>query len=191
MGKFLTSHSRFEQLNTPEKWKLIDNQLYKDDDGTIYLCPRNYITDGFTIPSLLSFIAGSKMKYDTRASSQHDFECSYHKVIVVLMSEEKLSKMSFLHAYNELIVCENIPVELLEVRDTSFQETNKRFLRMLQSVNNIPKWRAELMYKAVNFNVGWLFSKHRLDLTRLYEVNYDLLRQNHISLDSWNKFSMR
>ena len=174
MGKFLTAHSRFEQLNTPEKWKLIDNQLYQDDDGVIYLCPRNYITDGFTIPNCLSVIAGSKMKYDTRASSQHDFECSYHRVIVVTQTEKKLREMGLLYSYNGINVCENIPLELLEIKETKFFETNRRFLRMLLSVNTIPRWRADLMYKAVNLNASWLFSKHSLDITRLYEVDYGL-----------------
>lgn len=176
MGKFITSHSRFEQTNIPEKWKLIDNQIYQDDDGTLYLCPRNYITDGFTIPSWLAFIAGSKMKYDTRASSEHDFECSYHKVIVINITEQKLRSMGLLYAYNGLSVCDNIPLKFLSIKDTTFLETNKRFLRMLQSVNNIPEWRIELMAKAVNLNASWLWVKHELDLNRLYEVDYSLLK---------------
>lgn len=175
MGKFLTAHSRFEQLDVPEKWKLIDNQLYKDDDGQIYLCPRNYITDGYTIPSWLAVIGGSKMKYDTRASSQHDFECSYHKVILVNMSENRLRSMGLLHTSNGMFVCENIPLKFLTIKDTTFRETNARFVRMLQSVNNIPEWRRILIGNAVNLNVGWLFSKHFLFKTKIYEVDYGLL----------------
>lgn len=175
MGQFLTAHSRLEQLNTPGKWKLIDNQLYKDDDGTIYLCPRNYITDGFTIPNWLSFLAGSKMNYDTRASSQHDFECSYHKVILVNMSENRLRSMGLLHASNGIEVCENIPLKFLSIKDTTFLETNGRFVRMLQSVNNIPKWRKTLFKKGVNLNIGWIFSKHILSKSKIYEVDYGLL----------------
>ena len=173
---FLTSHSRFEQLNTPEKWKLIDNQLYKDDDGSIYLCPRNYITDGFTIPNFLSVVAGSKMNYDTRASSQHDFECSYHCAIRVNMSEHRLRKMGLLTTSNGLNVCENIPQKYLTIQSMTFEETNKRFVRMLQSVNNIPNWRRFLIGKAVSLNVAWLFSKHNYDKSKLYEVDYELLK---------------
>lgn len=176
MGKFLTAHTRIEQLNTPEKWKLLDNQLYKDDDGTIYLCPRNYITDGFTIPKTLQIVAGGKMEYDTRASSQHDFECSYHKVIVINMSEQKLRLKRFLHVVNGMDVCENIPIEFLSVRDTTFRQTNDRFMRMLASVNNIPKWRKFLIGNAVNLNVSWMLSRHELDINRLYEVDYGLLK---------------
>lgn len=176
MGKFLTAHSRLEQLNFNEKWKLIDNQLYQDDDGIIYLCPRNYITDGFTILKPLQLVAGNKMEYDTRASSQHDFECSYHKVIQVNMSENRLRSMGLLHTVNGMNVCENIPLKFLTIRETKFRETNARFTRMLQSVNNIPKWRRFLIGNAVNLNVGWLFSEHNFYKSKLYEVDYGLLK---------------
>ena len=176
MGTFLTAHSRLEQLNYNEKWKLIDNQLYKDDDGTIYLCPRNYITDGFTIPNGLTIVAGSKMNYDTRASSQHDFECSYHKVILVNVTEHRLRKMGLLTTANGINVCENIPLKYLTIKDTTFSETNERFVRMLQSVNNIPTWRRFLIGKAVSLNIGWLFSQRSYDKSKVYEVDYELLK---------------
>lgn len=176
MGTFLTAHSRLEQLNYNEKWKLIDNQLYKDDNGTIYLCPRNYITDGFTILKPLQLIAGNKMEYDTRASSQHDFECSYHCAIIVNMSEHRLRSMGLLHTLNGMEVCENIPHKYLSIKETKFTETNARFVRMLQCVNHIPNWRRFLIGHAVSLNIGWLFSKHFYDKSKLYEVDYELLK---------------
>lgn len=175
MGKFLTAHSRMEQLNTPGKWKLIDNQLYKDDDGTIYICPRNYITDGFTIPEIVSVIAGSKMKWDTRCSSQHDFECSYGIYLQVNLTEFSLRKKGYLHLHNNLDVCEDIPLEHLIIKPTTFTQTNKRFLRMLQSVQSIPAWRAKMMGYAVNLNLGWFMPKHLFDEDCIYEVDYALL----------------
>lgn len=36
MGQFLTSASRIEQVGN-RKYRLIDNELFKDDDGEIYL----------------------------------------------------------------------------------------------------------------------------------------------------------
>lgn len=176
MGEFLTAHSRFEQLNVPEKWKLIDNQLYKDDDGSIYLCPRNYITDGFTIPNFVAVLGGSKMNYDTRASSQHDFECSYHKVIQVNMTENRLRSSGLLHIANGINVCENIPLKFLSVKETTFKQTNERFIRMLASVNNIPAWRRALIGKAVFLNVGWIWSEHYFYKSKIYEVDYGLLK---------------
>jgi hypothetical protein len=84
--------------------------------------------------------------------------------------------MGLLYVYNGLSVCDNIPLKFLSIKDTTFIETNKRFLRMLQSINTIPEWRIELMAKAVNLNASWLWVKHELDLTRLYEVDYGLLK---------------
>ena len=174
MGKFLTAHSRLEQLCVGDKWKLVDNQLYKDDNGDIILCPRNYITDGFTIPSFVTFIAGGKMEYDTRASSQHDFECSYHKVIKVIKTEDELRKMNILHVANGKFVCENIPIEFLEAHSTTFNETNQRFKRMLASTN-IPKNKYKMIASAVYLNASWLWTRHELDMDELYEVDYGLL----------------
>jgi hypothetical protein len=173
--KFLTASSRFEQLPVPEKWKLLDNQLYLDDNGDIILCPRNYITDGFTIPNLLSVIAGTKMQYDTRASSQHDFECSYGKVIKVHLTEQELLNMKLLHVYNGMFVCEDIPLEYLEAQKTTFRETNARFARMLKTCKSISKLRYNLITKAVYFNVSWILAKHELNMDELYEVDYGLL----------------
>ena len=42
MGIWLTDESRLEKSPTPNKWFLLDNELYKDDDGAIYLFPINY-----------------------------------------------------------------------------------------------------------------------------------------------------
>ena len=36
MGKFLTCPARIEQLDEKGKYKVLDNELYKDDDGSIY-----------------------------------------------------------------------------------------------------------------------------------------------------------
>ena len=44
---FLTSNARIEQTDVPGIWQTIDNQLYKDVDGSIYLVPRYYKTDNY------------------------------------------------------------------------------------------------------------------------------------------------
>ena len=40
MGKFLTGKSRVQQTDRKRIWKLLDNEVYKADDGVIYLAPR-------------------------------------------------------------------------------------------------------------------------------------------------------
>lgn len=175
MGKFLTAHSRLQQLDIPGKWKTVDNQIYENDFGQLFLCPRNTITDGYTIPSIFSVIAGDKMKWDTRASSQHDFECLYHKYIQILLTSKELSNMGLLHSLDSMIVCEDIPKEYLMIRETTFNETNTRFLNMLQSFQTIPKWRAKLMGYAVNLNAGWVMKPHHYDRNMIYFTDYSVL----------------
>ena len=178
MGKFLTSKSRIEQTAIEGIWYTLDNQLYKDDDGTIYLTPRNTLTDGYTIPQFLTPIVGGRYDHDVRCCTGHDFECYYRKVIKVNLTEFQLKKLSFLH-YNKdsKWVCENIPIELLNIKDTTFKETNQRFMRMIKSVNNISKIDTFLIGNAVNLNIGWwLKEPHTLHTDRLYRIDYEQVR---------------
>ena len=152
-------------------------QLYKDDDGVIYLAPRHTLTDGYTIPAIFHCIVGGKFEHDIRCAIQHDWECYYHKKIVVNMTEYELRKHRFLKYKSGMWICENIPLELLTISDTTFTETNKRFMRMLKSLFNIPKVKAELIGLAVNFNIGWLREPVKLHPERLYRIDYDQLRR--------------
>lgn len=68
-----------------------------------------------------------------------------------------------------ITICENIPVEYLEVVKTTFNQTNSRFKRMMKAVNCIKAWRLNMMRFGVNFNIGWLFPKPMFDLSKLYK----------------------
>lgn len=174
---FLTEKSRIAQTNIEGIWYTLDNQLFKDNDGVIYLTPRNTLTDGYTIPEIFTSIVGGKMKHDIRCSIQHDFECYYHKVLIVKLTEYQLRKLRILHYINDMWVCEDIPVELLEVKGTTFKETNERFKRMLLCLNNISGALAKIIALAVNFNIGWLRKPVTLHLDRLYRIDYEQLRR--------------
>ena len=178
MGKFLTSKSRIEQTAIEGIWYTLDNQLYKDDDGTIYLTPRNTLTDGYTTPQFLTPIVGGRYDHDVRCCVGHDFECYYRKVITVNLTEFQLKKLRFLHCNKDnKWVCENIPLELLTIKDTTFRETNKRFMRMLKSVSNMSKMDTFLIGNAVNLNIGWwLKEPHTLHTDRLYRIDYEQVR---------------
>lgn len=176
MGKFLTDKSRIAQTNIEGIWYTLDNQLYKDDDGKIYLAPRNTLTDGYTIPEFVTSLVGGKMKHDIRCSIQHDWECYYHKTLLVNLTEFQLKKHRFLHYEKDMWVCENIPFELLTLKDTTFRETNDRFMRMLKSLTNINKVTGWLIGSAVNLNVGWLKEPHTLHKDRLYRIDYGQIR---------------
>jgi len=177
MGKFLTDKSRLGQTNIEGVWYTLDNQLYKDDDGVIYLAPRNTLTDGYTIPEIFTSIVGGKLKHDVRCSIQHDWECYYHKAIRVNLTEFQLKRLRFLRYAKDMWICENIPTELLDIQDTTFKETNQRFMRMLRSINNISDFTAWLIGQAVNFNIGWLREPVKFHQDRLYRIDYDQLRR--------------
>ena len=177
MGKFLTDKSRLAQTNIEGIWYTLDNQLYKDDDGTIYLAPRHTLTDGYTIPQFLTPIVGGRYDHDIRCCTQHDWECYYRKVITVNLTEFQLKRKRYLHYKDDMWVCENIPIELLIIKDTTFRETNARFMRMLKSIMNISKKDSFLIGNAVNLNVGWLINKPKeLHLDRLYRIDYCQIR---------------
>lgn len=50
MGYFITGNTINIQTDKPLIHKALNNQLYMDDDGTIYLCPKKQEYDGYTIP---------------------------------------------------------------------------------------------------------------------------------------------
>ena len=168
MGAFLTGKSRIEQTDTEGIWKTLDNQLYLDEDNTIYLVPRYFLTDGFTIPNWIAWFGGSKMQYDTRCSTQHDFECKFHKVIVVNLSITQLKEMKLLREKNGMMICEDIPKKFLEIKETTFNQTNCRFKRMLKTTT-LSHCRINLLRTGVNFNVSWLWSKQKLNMSDIYK----------------------
>ena len=85
--KWLTHKSRLEQTDECNDWILLDNEIYKDDDGSIYLTPRNYKTDNYTVPDWIAWLGGSKSKWDVRPSHIHDFGCQYHQLIKIVLTE--------------------------------------------------------------------------------------------------------
>lgn len=171
---FLTAKAEMEQTDKTGIWQTLHNQLYWDEDGEIYLVPRYYLTDGYTIPLWLAPLGGGKMQWDVRCAIQHDFECQYHQELVVKLSLAQLCAEKFLRnhitAENKvLIVCRDIPSEFLEVRDTNFKKVNDKFKRMMKATNSLRPWRINLMRFAVNFNIGWLSSgKKSINLNKLY-----------------------
>lgn len=174
--EFLTSKSRLGQTAIEGIWYTLDNQLFKDIDGVIYLAPRNTLTDGYTIPSIFHILVGGKFMHDVRACIQHDFECYYHKVIKVDLSVIQLRQKHLLKYENNMWICEDIPLEYLTVADTRFAQTNSRFKRMLDCLTNIKDWQRKIISSAVNLNAGWLLEPHQLHLDRLYRIDYEQIR---------------
>lgn len=164
MGKFLTTAARIEQLPKKGMYKLLDNELYKDDDGSIYLAWRGFETDNFT------WINSND--WDTRCSHLHDVGCKYHQVIRVKLNEQQLRMLRLLKVKNSKIVCEDIPFKFLCVVDVSGHWINNLFYRMLRDADcpKTPK-AIQLVYRTgVAFNFGWFKSgKEKIDLRRIYK----------------------
>lgn len=174
MGNFITGKAEVKQSDINGKWYTSHNQLYQDDDGVLYLVPRNYQTDGYTIPRWLAWLGGGRMQWDIRPAIGHDFECEYHAEIVVNATVEELRSLGFVKEITkdgqEITVCKNLPLRYLAVRETTFKRVNDKFKRMMEAVGCIAQWRVNLMRFGVNFNIGWLKSgKKKINLSRLYE----------------------
>lgn len=176
--KFLTFFAEIGQTAEPNYWYTKHNQLFKDKDGSIYLVPRFFITDGYTIPDWIAWLGGGKMKWDIRPAIGHDFDCRYHQCIKVHLTEQELREKGYIHNFKKKIgeewalipVCEDIPIEYLSIEHITFNQANSKFKRMMVATDNIKKWRVNLMRCAVNLNFGWLFSgKEKIDLTKLYK----------------------
>lgn len=175
---FLTYYSEMAQTPKPNIWATLHNQLFKDDDGVIYLVPRYFLTDSYTIPDWLAWLGGGKMKWDNRPAIGHDFDCKFHQCIKVNLSESELREKGYLRSHTKVLgdeyliipVCDDIPIQYLSVIDVSFNQANSKFKRMMLATQNIKKWRVNLMRFAVNFNIGWMKSgKEKIDLSRIYK----------------------
>lgn len=176
--KFLTYFTEILQTPEPNYWITKHNQLFKDENGAIYLVPRFFITDGYTIPDWIVWLAGGRMKYDIRAAIEHDLECRFHKCIKVLLTEKELVEMGFLRTHKKVLgnetfyitVCDDIPVRYLSIEHTTFNQTNSRFKRMMLATGLIKKWRAAMLRFGVNFNYKWFIEGCKdLDLYKLYK----------------------
>lgn len=176
MGQFLTSTPDIRQTKIEGIWYTLDNQLFKDDDGRILLTPRGTLTDGYSIPKIFHPIAGGMFQHNISPALQHDFECYYRLVLVVNLTEIQLRKSCLLTFKKDRWICEDIPLQFISFVETTFDETNSRFRRMLKCLNNIPNWQRKLIGSAVNLNVGWLKEPHTLHKDRIYRIDYEQIR---------------
>ena len=163
MGKFLTSPALTEQLPKKGMYKILANELYKDDDGAIYLAWRGFQTDNFT------WINSND--WDTRCSHIHDIGCKYHQVVRLKLNERQLRMTRLLKVVHDKVICEDIPAKHLEVVDVSGHWINNLFYRMLRDADcpKTPKAIQILYRTGVAFNLGWFKSgKEKIDLEKIY-----------------------
>ena len=178
MGKFLTQKVRMEQCRQRRYWHTMDNELFEDDDGTIYIVPRNFKTDNFTIPMFASWVAGSPVDFRVECSHLHDEIClGTYGVYITLSKEELIEKGYYRFSENrQMYVCEDIPKEYLALRKfTKFQCNNILWRAMCAA--NIPLINRIIIRAGTIFNIGWLWyalTKRFImfDFDRFYDRDY-------------------
>lgn len=178
MGKFLTGHVRAEQTEKRGVWRILDNVLYLDDNDVLYLAPRNFQTDFYTIPLLIDFLTGSPSENDTRCSSIHDIFCSTISAVIVTLSIDELLKKGYLRfsTKKNMWVCRNIPKKYLRVEKISKAEANSIFGRTLKAAD-VPFLKRLLIRLGVVFNIGWYINQwagctKAVDLDKLYTKDF-------------------
>lgn len=178
MCKFLTGKARVQQTELKRIWKLLDNELFKADNGKIYMAPRNMYTDFYTIPCWVAFVAGSPVDYDVRCSSCHDEFCYTHTALIVTLTEEELKEKGFLRysEKNKMWICEDVPVEFLAKEKIGKFRANNIFYECMVS-SGVPLISRLIIRAGVACNLNWFIYKwvgkvFELELNRVYDEAY-------------------
>jgi hypothetical protein len=178
MGLFLTGRVRLEQTDKTRIFRILDNELYQDDDDYIYLVPRYMQTDNYTIPLWISAIGGSPVDYRVEPSHLHDFACYAFAVVYVTLTKEELQEKGFYRYSNNrgMWVCENIPREFLAVRPITKMQANNLLYRAMRAagVPFIKRWIVRL---GTIFNIGWFIKQCKkanisIDFDKLYNKDF-------------------
>lgn len=178
MGAFLTEKVRLEQTGKTRVFRILDNELYQDDDEVIYIVPRYMQTDNYTIPLWISTIGGSPVDYRLEPSHLHDLACySFSVIYVNLTKEELIMKGFYRYSKNrELWVCENIPKEFLKVKSVTKMQANSLLYRAMKAAK-VPFFKRWIVRIGVAFNIGWFIKKWKklevpIDLDRIYDKDF-------------------
>ena len=171
-GRFITAKSRIEQTEDGY-WRTIDNELYCDEDGKIYITPRYLWTDGYTFPGLVMAILGDKNFYDARPAHGHDICCRFHEVIEVELTVAQLKEKGYLRVTKTSgkVICENIPMEYLSIKKVSKTWTDNFLFRMMKACE-VPVVQRVLIRFGVFFNLNWWLKTGRKSLFE-YEIYED------------------
>ena len=179
MGRFITAKSRMEQTENGY-WKTIDNELFLDDDGSLYIVPRYFWSDGYTFPGIVMAILGDKNFYDARPAHGHDLGCRFHQVIRVTLSLAQLKMQNLLRTHEDKdgvkIICEDIPLEYLSVEKKSKNWVDNFFKRMMKAAG-VPKLQRYLIRLGVFFNFNWYFKTGKKSILEynIYEEDIGLV----------------
>lgn len=172
--RFLTSKARLEYYQN-DLYLCLDNTLFQDEDGQIYLVPRNFVTDLYSIPNGLAWLVGDSAGRDPRPAILHDYLCEYHQGIRVKLTRYELINYGYLtiHYSKErnrgFIVCKDIPVEYLELTKMFSKGETNDFLRRAMKSLDVPK--RKLIGGGICFNFNYLWSYSKLNLDNIYKID--------------------
>lgn len=177
---FITGLARMEHTGINGVWRILDNQLFKNGND-LYIIPRNFLTDNYTIPNWITWLAGAGDDYDVRPSHFHDFGCWFHSMVKVDADLEYLEQIGIVR--NKLckdgkmrVICDDIPTQFLVTVPMKKKEVDNLFKEMMIATGNITKFTASKLRAGVFFNIGWLFTNHSIDYEKFYTgVNPDYL----------------
>lgn len=169
-ARFLTDESRIGHLEK-DLYFTQDNTLYQSKDGNIYLVPRGFVTDLYSIPDMLAWITGDSAERDPRPSIVHDFGCAFHGLLRVRgMGTNDLIQYGYLTKhYSELrkrdfTVCTDIPTCFLEFIPMSKGQVNDILGEAMSSLQ-VPKRTLIRWGVAFNFNWYWTGQEYNMDKT--------------------------
>jgi len=171
VARFITAHSRIQQVEKPGYWKTLDNELFMDDDGSLYIVPRFFWSDGYTFPGIIMAFLGDKHFYDVRPAHGHDLGCRFHEVMKVELSLTQLKLKGYLRMHQDMVVCDDIPLEYITVVKKSKNWVDNFFKRMMVSCD-IPKNKIRIIRLGVFFNLNWWLKtgkKHILEYDIYHE----------------------
>ena len=178
MCKFLTGKSRLQQSDRKRVWRLLDNEVFKANDGTLYMAPRNMLSDNYTIPLWMAVIAGSPVDYDTRCSHIHDQVCYSHAALIINLTEKELRDKGYLRFSDKknMWVCEDVPAEFLMSKEMGKMEANNLLYECMEAAGE-NWWSSFILRVGTIFNIGWIIDllTHKvfeLDLNRVYDEEY-------------------
>lgn len=173
MGRFITAKSRIQQVDIPGYWKTLDNELYLDDDGKLYLVPRYFYSDGYTFPGLIMALLGDKHFFDVRPAHGHDLGCRFHEVIEVSLSLTQLKLKGYLRLHEDMVILDDVPLEYLNVVKKKKTWVDNFFKRMMIACN-IPKDKVNIIRFGVFFNLNWYLKTGKKSILEYDIYNEDI-----------------
>lgn len=171
-ARFLTDKSRTGYLEK-DLYFTEDNTLYQSKDGTIYIVPRGFVTDFYSIPDMLAWITGDSAERDPRPAIVHDFGCAFHGLLKVRMTVNELIQYGYLTKhYSELrkrdfTVCNDIPSTFLEFIPMDKGQVNNILDEAMEALK-VP--RRQLIRAGVCFNFNWYWTGQQYDMSRVYTI---------------------